>query len=80
MKSVSVTLQEAHVAALRKHLLRDDACEQVAYVFFGTATVESDAWNSRPHRRFLSREVVLVPNSSVIVSSVPTFSRETVVG
>lgn len=69
MKSATLTLQEAHLAALRQYLLRSDSCERAAYILFGTASISRDPWTSEPNKRFLSREVIPVPESSIIHSS-----------
>ena len=69
MTVFSLTLRYDHLAALRDHLLRDDGCEHAAYVLCNIGTIRHDPWERQAHRKFLSAEVIPVPDDQVIEST-----------
>lgn len=69
MNHSSLILQEAHLAALSQHLLREDGKERAAYVLFGRSYIETDPWDSTPRVKFLSHEVIPVEDSALLVST-----------
>lgn len=69
MTAFTLTLREDHLAALRAHLLRDDGCEHAAYVLCNVACIRHDPWERQTHRKYLSAEVIAVPDDQVIEST-----------
>jgi molybdopterin/thiamine biosynthesis adenylyltransferase len=69
MTAFTLTLREEHLAALRAHLVRDDGCEHAAYVLCNVASIRHDPWERQAHRKFLSAEVIAVPDDQVIEST-----------
>lgn len=66
MTTYSLTLRRDHLDALRAHLLRPDGAEHVAYVFCTIADILADPWDRQAHRKFLSVQVVPVPDDQVV--------------
>ena len=58
----TVTLQEKHHSALKKHLIRKDGNERVAFIICGRSLIDSK------EDRFLSKEVVLLPTEQLLAS------------
>jgi len=58
-----LSMQEQHLATLREWLYRADGSEASAYVLFGRADIASDPWSKRRRIRFVSHEVIEVPES-----------------
>ena len=69
MTTYSLTIREDHFAELRAHLLRPGGNEHVAYVICSEAHASVDPWDREAHRKFLSYEVVIVPDDQVIEST-----------
>lgn len=69
MITTSLTLQEQHLRHLREMLFREDGRERAAYVLCGQAFIESDPWDKKPHRKFISYEVLPVPEDEIISCS-----------
>ncbi len=69
MTTASLTIQERHLEILRGLLLREDGEESAAYLLCGEAFIETDPWDGQPHRKFISHEVVAVPEGEVISRS-----------
>jgi molybdopterin/thiamine biosynthesis adenylyltransferase/proteasome lid subunit RPN8/RPN11 len=69
MTTYSLTLRRDHLDALRTHLLRPDGAEHVAYVFCAMADIQVDPWDRQAHRKFLSVDVVPVPDDQVVEST-----------
>jgi len=66
MTSFSLTLREDHEAALRAHLLRGDGLEHAAYVLCGRAAIRRDPWDREAHDKFLSMQVIPVPDDQIL--------------
>ena len=66
MTTYSLTLRRDHLDALRAHLLRSDGAENVAYAFCTMADIKVDPWDRQAHRKFLSVDVVPVPDDQVV--------------
>ncbi len=58
----TVTLQENHYQQLRKHLIRPDGKERVAFIICGRSLVEDK------EDRFLSREIILLSEDKLLTS------------
>lgn len=58
----TVTLQESHYEKLKKHLIRDDGNERVAFIICGRSLV------NKIEDRFLSREVILLDDEQLLTS------------
>ena len=69
MTTYSATFREDHSAQLQTHLFRPDGCEHVAYVLCTEAKVSVDPWDREAHRKFLSYEVIPVPDDQIVESS-----------
>ena len=69
MTTYSLTLRRDHLDALRAHLLRSDGAENVAYAFCTMADIKVDPWDRQAHRKFLSVDVVPVPDDQVVEST-----------
>ena len=69
MTTYSLTLRRDHLDALRAHLIRPDGAERVAYVFCTMADIKVDPWDRQAHRKFLSVDVVPVPDDQVVEST-----------
>ena len=69
MTTYSLTLREDHLAGLQAHLLRPDRCEHVAYVLCSEARAAVDPWDREAHRKFLSYEVIPVPDDHIVEST-----------
>jgi molybdopterin/thiamine biosynthesis adenylyltransferase len=69
MTTYSATFSAAHLDALRGHLIRDDGCEHAAYVLFNIASSRIDPWDRDAHCKFISAQVIPVPDDQVLASS-----------
>lgn len=69
MTTYSATFAEVHVEKLRELLLKDDGCEHAAYVLFNKAVIHIDPWDREAHIKYLSAEVVPVPDEHIIEST-----------
>lgn len=69
MTTYSATLAAAHVERLQQLLLKEDGCEHAAYILFNTATITVDPWDRQAHVKYLSAEVVPVPDDQIIEST-----------
>jgi len=67
--SVSMVLQEEHLKYLQESLIRTDGRERAAYVLCGEVVVESDPWDSQQRRKYLSYEILAVPEDEIVSSS-----------
>lgn len=65
----SLTIQEQHFSQLRELLLHEKGIERAAYVLCGEANVEVDPWERQVHHKFLSHEVIPIPNNQIISAS-----------
>lgn len=66
MTTHSLTLREDHFEVLRHHLLREDGLEHAAYLLCNAASVRRDPWDRESHRKYLSANVVPVPDDQII--------------
>lgn len=66
MTTYSLTLREDHEAALRAHMLRGDGLEHAAYVLCCRAAIRLDPWDREAHEKFLSVQVIPVPDDQVL--------------
>lgn len=69
MITTSLTLQERHKKHLHELLIRQDGIERAAYVLCAEAFIKSEPWDEQPHRKFISYEVLLVPEEEIVSSS-----------
>ena len=67
--SASMVLQEEHLKYLQESLIRADGRERAAYVLCGEVVVESDPWDSQQRRKYLSYEILAVPEDEIVSSS-----------
>jgi molybdopterin/thiamine biosynthesis adenylyltransferase/proteasome lid subunit RPN8/RPN11 len=67
--SASMVLQENHLKYLQESLIRTDGRERAAYVFCGEVVIESDPWDSQQRRKYLSYEILPVPEDEIVSSS-----------
>jgi molybdopterin/thiamine biosynthesis adenylyltransferase len=67
--TASMVLQEKHLKYLQESLIRADGRERAAYVLCGEAVVESDPWDGQQRRKYLSYEILLVPEDEIVSSS-----------
>lgn len=65
----TATILERHWAALRQHLIQADGRERVALLICGRSQVKQDPWAGDREERFLSREVIVVPDDQLISQS-----------
>ncbi|BAY63625.1 hypothetical protein NIES22_37130 [Calothrix brevissima NIES-22] len=66
MNTVSLTLQEQHSNYLHELLLTIDGKERAAYVLCGQAVINADPWDGQPHQKFISYEVIPVPEDEIV--------------
>lgn len=69
MITASLTLLEQHFNYLRKNLIQSDGIERVAYVICGEVHIESEPWDGQPHSKFISHEVLSVPEEDIVSNS-----------
>ncbi|NJM23561.1 MAG: ThiF family adenylyltransferase [Richelia sp. SM1_7_0] len=69
MITASLTLLEQHFDYLRKNLIRSDGVERAAYVLCGETHIESEPWDGQPHRKFVSHEILSVPEEDIVSCS-----------
>ncbi|AFY71933.1 UBA/THIF-type NAD/FAD binding protein (plasmid) [Thalassoporum mexicanum PCC 7367] len=68
-KLIKLTLREQHLVELQCMLLRQDGKEMAAYLLCGQAAIQSDPWDENPSVKYLSREIVSIPDSEIISHS-----------
>jgi molybdopterin/thiamine biosynthesis adenylyltransferase len=66
--SMSLVLQERHLAELKDRLLQDGR-ERAAYVLCGEAIIQSDPWTGLPRQKYLSFEVLPIPDEEIVSHS-----------
>ncbi|MDX2027179.1 MAG: ThiF family adenylyltransferase [Alphaproteobacteria bacterium] len=69
MTTYSLTIREDHFIKIQRHLLWPDGNEHVAYIICSEARAGADPWDRETHRKFLSYEVVTVPDDQVVEST-----------
>ena len=69
MTSYSLTISEAHLKQLNDHLIRDNACEHVAYLLCNGAHISHDPWDRQAHTKYLCSKVIPVPDDQVLNST-----------
>lgn len=69
MTTYSLTLQTKHAEKLKSHLIRGDGKERAAYLLCGQARISFDPWERISHQKFLSYEVIPVPDADVLIST-----------
>jgi molybdopterin/thiamine biosynthesis adenylyltransferase len=67
--TASMVLQEEHLKYLQESLIRADGRERAAYVLCGEVGVESDPWDGQQRRKYLSYEILPVPEDEIVSSS-----------
>ncbi|MFP5274975.1 ThiF family adenylyltransferase [Coleofasciculus sp.] len=66
---VSLTLQERHLQELKNRLLHQDGRERAAYLLCGEAFIPSDPWSNLPRRKYLSFDVLSIPDAEIVSCS-----------
>jgi len=66
MTTYSLTVRSAHLAELRRHLIRQDGNEHAAYLLCSSALSRRDPWDREAHRKFLCTKVIPVPDDQII--------------
>jgi molybdopterin/thiamine biosynthesis adenylyltransferase len=66
---VSLTLQERHLHKLKDRLLHQDGRERAAYLICGEVFIPSDPWNGRSHRKYLSFDILPIPEEEIVSRS-----------
>ncbi|MDO9185867.1 MAG: ThiF family adenylyltransferase [Bacteroidia bacterium] len=64
----TLTLTQEHYDQLKNHLIREDGLERVAYILCGRSFLENNIWDEEHEERFLSREIITVPDEELIES------------
>lgn len=64
----TLSLNYEHYLELKNHLINDDGLERAAYLICGRSFIKKDVWNGDSEERFLSREVIIVPEEDIISS------------
>ncbi|MEG4837042.1 ThiF family adenylyltransferase [Microcoleus sp. B9-D4] len=67
--TASMVLQEEHLKYLQETLSRADGRERAAYVICGEVVIESDPWDVQQRRKYLSYEILAVPEDEIVSSS-----------
>ncbi len=67
--TASMVLQEEHLKYLQETLIHTDGRERAAYVLCGEVVVESDPWDGQQRRKYLSYEILPVPEDEIVSSS-----------
>lgn len=62
-------LQEFHINRLSEILIAGDGQERAAYVLCGVANIASDPWDNQQHLKYISHEVLTIPEDEVISRS-----------
>ncbi len=65
MTWIDVTLQEQHLDDLLQLVLPPTGSEGAAYVLFGRSLVGQDPWDRRARQRFMSHEVISIPDGDI---------------
>jgi proteasome lid subunit RPN8/RPN11 len=65
----TATILEAHRNALKQHLIRPDGLERVALLICGRCQTKRDPWTGDREERFISREVIAIPDDSLLEQS-----------
>lgn len=69
MTVARLVLQQPHANRLNEILIAGDGHERAAYVLCGVAAIASDPWDGQPHLKFISHEVLTIPEDEVISRS-----------
>jgi molybdopterin/thiamine biosynthesis adenylyltransferase len=65
----TLTIREEHYNELRSHLIKEDGFERPAILLCGRSATANDIWDGGSEERFLSKMVIPVPESEIIVTS-----------
>jgi molybdopterin/thiamine biosynthesis adenylyltransferase len=66
---VTLTLQERHLQELKAKLFHDDGRERAAYLLCGEGFIESDPWTNLPRQKYLSYDVLPIPDEEIVSHS-----------
>src|SRR4051812_42271829 len=69
MIDVSLAISTPHHRQLRDSMFPDNGHEAGAIVLCGISNVDACPWANRRQRRYLSREVIPIPESDIVSSS-----------
>lgn len=69
MITARLVLQERHLNHLQEFLIHQDGVERAAYVLCGESVIAVDPWTAQPHRKFISYEILPVPEEDILSSS-----------
>ena len=69
MKIQSLTIQERHAQHLQEFLLPESGHEGAAYLLCSETNIKADPWTGKPHRKFISYEVIPVRQEEILSSS-----------
>jgi len=61
----TLTLQEHHLATLKQLVLKSDGYERPAILLCGLAEASNDIWDGGSETRFLSKEIIPIPDSQI---------------
>lgn len=77
MTTVSFTLQKHHELQLKEWLLPQTGEERAAYILCGESYIQEDPWDRRAHRKFISYEVISVPEDEIVSASATHITWQT---
>lgn len=61
----SFTIQESHLESLKHLVLNAEGVEKPAILLCGISCIASDLWDGEPETRFLSKEIIQIPDSEI---------------
>lgn len=62
----TVTFRADQFDELKRHLIREDGKEHVAFLLFGKSSIKSDPWTGEGETRLLCREIELIDDKDLI--------------
>lgn len=65
----TLTLQQSHLEQVKLLIHKPDKKERAAIILCGNSFIENDPWDGGSEHRFLSREVIEIPDESIIDNS-----------
>ena len=61
----TLTIQERHFSELKELILKEDGFERPAILLCGRSLVSNDIWDGGAEYRFLSKEIIPIPDSDI---------------
>ncbi|MBP6301876.1 MAG: ThiF family adenylyltransferase [Bacteroidia bacterium] len=65
----TLTLSEKHLVELKSLILKEDGFERPAILLCGRSLISNDIWDGGPECRFLSKEIIPIPETDIKTNS-----------